>query len=95
MCDAEGGPGQKRNLGLAMLVFAVAMLWSEVGAQAQSWPVYGGDAAGTRYSAATKITKANVAKLGVAWTYHTGDAARHGAAFIRSSFEVTPILASG
>src|SRR6476661_658217 len=27
--------------------------------------------------------------------YHTGDMARHGAAFIRSSLEVTPILASG
>ena len=51
--------------------------------------------AGTRYSPATGITKANVAELRVAWTYHTGDAAQHGAAFTRSSFEVTPILAAG
>ncbi len=80
MRDAEAGPGQKRNLDLAMLVFAAAMLSSAAGAQAQTWSVYGGDASGTRYSAATEITKANVAKLRVAWTYHTGDAARHGAA---------------
>jgi hypothetical protein len=64
-----------------MLVLAAAMLSSAAGAQAQSWSVYGGDDAGTRYSAATEITKANVAKLRVAWTYHTGDAVRHGAAF--------------
>ena len=43
---------------------------SPTDAQAQSWSVYGGDAAGTRYSPATGITKANVAELRVAWTYH-------------------------
>ena len=95
MRDAEPGRGQRRNFGIAMLVLAAAMLSSAAGAQAQSWSVYGGDAAGTRYSPATEITKANVAELRVAWTYHTGDAARHGAAFTRSSFEVTPILAAG
>jgi quinoprotein glucose dehydrogenase len=71
------------------------MLSSAVNAQAQTWSVYGGDAAGMRYSGATEITKANVTKLRVAWTYHTGDAARHGAAFTHSSLEVTPILAAG
>ena len=95
MRGAEPGPGQRRNFGIAMLLLAVAMLSSAADAQAQSWSVYGGDAAGTRYSPATGITKANVAELRVAWTYHTGDAARHGAAFTRSSFEVTPILAAG
>jgi glucose dehydrogenase len=94
MRDAEAGPSHK-NLCLAMLVLAAAMPWSVAGAQAQSWSVYGGDAAGTRYSTATEITKANVAELRVAWTYHTGDAARHGASFARSSFEVTPVLVAG
>jgi quinoprotein glucose dehydrogenase len=94
MRDAKADRRQT-DLRLAMLMLAAAMSWSAAGAQAQTWSVYGGDAAGTRYSAATEITKANVAKLRVVWTYHTGDAARHGAAFTRSSFEVTPILASG
>jgi quinoprotein glucose dehydrogenase len=94
MRDAEADPGHK-YLCLATLVLAAAMLSSAAGVRAQSWSVYGGDAAGTRYSPATGITKANVAELRVAWTYHTGDAARHGAAFTHSSFEVTPILASG
>ena len=95
MRGAEPGRGQRRNFGIAMLLLAVAMLSSATDTQAQSWSVYGGDAAGTRYSPATGITKANVAELRVAWTYHTGDAVRHGAAFSRSSFEVTPILAAG
>jgi glucose dehydrogenase len=67
MRDAEVDPGHK-NLCLAMLVLAAAMLSSAAGVQAQSWSVYGGDAAGTRYSPATGITKANVAEIRVAWT---------------------------
>jgi glucose dehydrogenase len=42
-----------------MLVLEAAMPWSATGAQAQTWSVYGGDAAGTRYSPATGITKAS------------------------------------
>src|SRR5262245_38848074 len=95
MRSAETGPGQRQKLGLSMLVLAAAMLSLAAGTQAQSWSTYGGDAGGTRYSAATGITKANVADLRVAWVYHTGDAARHGAAFARSSLEVTPILSAG
>jgi glucose dehydrogenase len=74
MRDAKADRHQT-DLRLA-LVLAVAMLSSAVNAQAQTWSVYGGDAAGTRYSTATEITKANIAELRVAWTYHTGDAAR-------------------
>lgn len=37
------------------------------------WPVYGGNAAGNRYSALTQINKGNVAKLQPAWTYDTGE----------------------
>jgi quinoprotein glucose dehydrogenase len=94
MRDAEVGPGHK-NVRLAMFVLAAAMLSSVAGAQPLGWSVYGGDAAGTRYSTATEITKDNVAELRVAWTYHTGDAARHGASFARSSLEVTPVLVAG
>jgi quinoprotein glucose dehydrogenase len=64
-------------------------------ASAQGWPDYGGDAGGTRYSAAHQITRDNVGRLTLAWTYHTGEAARRGAAFQRSATEVTPILAEG
>jgi quinoprotein glucose dehydrogenase len=62
-------------------------------ADAQGWQVYGGDAAGTRYSAAALITRDTVNRLAPAWTFHTGDrwpAGRQGA-----SFENTPVLADG
>src|ERR1700736_2032237 len=49
----------------------------------------------SRLSGAAQITKANVAGLALAWTYHTGEPARRGAAFKRSIFQVTPIVADG
>ena len=61
MRDAEVGPGHK-NVRLAMLVLAAAMLSSAAGAQPQGWSVYGGDAAGTRYSTATARHGASFAR---------------------------------
>ena len=57
------------------------------------WAFYGGDAGGQRYSPAAQITPANVKHLTVAWTYSTGEAARHD--LTHASFEITPILANG
>lgn len=65
-------------------------------AQSAGWPAYGGTVAGTRYSAASQITVANVAQLKLAWTFHTSALA--GASdFVKSkaAFEATPILHNG
>lgn len=51
------------------------------------WPVWGGDAAGTRFSALAQITPANVDRLELAWTYHFGPAPPGAPA----SLEVTPL----
>jgi len=59
------------------------------------WPFYGGDAGGQRYSSAAQITPDNVRGLKVAWTYSTGEMARHPKDIERASFENTPILAGG
>ena len=59
------------------------------------WPFYGGDAGGQRYSTADQITPVNVRGLKVAWTYSTGEMARHGKALDHAAFENTPILAGG
>jgi quinoprotein glucose dehydrogenase len=58
------------------------------------WPAYGRDGGGSRYAPIAQITRDNVNKLRVAWTYHTGaipmtDAGR------KSAFEATPILVDG
>lgn len=55
----------------------------------QGWRVYGGDLAGTKYSALTQINAGNVAQLEVAWIYRTGD--QRG----RSTIECNPIIVDG
>ncbi len=52
-------------------------------AQAQNWPVYGGDTGNTRFSQATQINTGNVNKLKVAWALQLGS---------NRSQESTPIL---
>jgi quinoprotein glucose dehydrogenase len=39
----------------------------------RGWATYGGDAGQRRYSALAQITRANVARLEVAWTYDSGE----------------------
>ena len=50
---------------------------------ADDWPHYGNEAGGSRFSPLTQIDRSNVARLQVAWTFHTGDT--------QTSLEVTPI----
>jgi quinoprotein glucose dehydrogenase len=54
------------------------------------WPAYGRSNAGLRYSPLDQITPRNVAKLQVAWTYHTGDVRGDGDP-VETTYEVTPI----
>ena len=54
-----------------------------IAAQAQNWPVYGGDTGNTRFSQATQINTGNVNKLKVAWALQLGS---------NRSQESTPIL---
>ena len=55
----------------------------------QNWPTYGGNPAGTRYSTLKQITRENVSRLEVAWTYDTGDA------FKGSEMQCQPIVIRG
>jgi quinoprotein glucose dehydrogenase len=57
------------------------------------WPVYGGDAGGTRYSPLAEINKGNVGALTLAWEYHTGDVTGEGGLGAKREFEATPIVA--
>jgi quinoprotein glucose dehydrogenase len=83
---------------LFLIAFACCIFNSSLFGQTLSdtnWPYYGGDAGGMRYSPLTQINPANVAKLKVAWVFHTGDVSdgKHGKQ--RSGFEATPILVDG
>src|SRR5437867_8260613 len=62
---------------------------------AGDWPVYGRDPGGARFSPLTKITRANVAHLQVAWTYHTGIPDMSSMSHRPPSLEVTPLVVDG
>lgn len=62
------------------------------GGPVADWPAYGGDPGGTRYSPLTQITRDNVRRLQVAWTFHTGDVPTKAQG---AAFEATPILVDG
>jgi quinoprotein glucose dehydrogenase len=59
------------------------------------WPVYGRDPGGARFSPLTQITRANVAQLQVAWTYHTGMPDMSSMSHRPPALEVTPIVVDG
>ncbi|HPE47737.1 MAG TPA: pyrroloquinoline quinone-dependent dehydrogenase [Hyphomonas sp.] len=58
----------------------------------QAWTAYGGDAQGTRYSAAGQIAPDNVGQLEIAWTFRTGALDGHEDIIRDTAFETTPIL---
>jgi quinoprotein glucose dehydrogenase len=63
---------------------------------AAGWPEYGGDAGGRRFTPLADVTPANVERLRVAWTHHTGDLpASRGPHASTLASEVTPILVEG
>ncbi len=59
------------------------------------WPAYGRDPGGARFSPLTQITRANVAQLQVAWTYHTGMPDMANMSHRPPALEVTPIVVDG
>jgi len=77
-------------LHLAPLVFAVAFLQGQA-----DWPVYGHDAGGSRFSPAAQITRGNVNRLTVAWTYRTGETDPRFKTDKPTAFEATPLVVDG
>ncbi len=79
----------------AGLPMASAQSSNPAGATKDEWGYYGHDAGGTRYSPLTQINRENVAKLKVAWVFHTGDVSDGKGRAKRSGLETTPILVDG
>jgi membrane-bound PQQ-dependent dehydrogenase (glucose/quinate/shikimate family) len=80
---------------LATLAALFAMVAPAPRGTVDDWPAYGHDAGGMRHSPLTQIDRSNVARLDVAWTFHTGDVAAGGGGRPRSGFETTPIVIDG
>ena len=64
-------------------------------ARDQEWPYYGGDAGGQKYSTLADINRSNVAGLGLAWQWHTGEVPLPRFATSPGMFEATPLMVDG
>ena len=83
------------TMGVLALGAAAALALAPARAAAEDeWAFYGHDAGGQRFSPLTRIDRANVAGLKLAWTFHTGDLA-DGHDGPRSGLETTPLFIDG
>jgi len=91
-----------RSRRLLLLAFAVCLLVASGSGPAfapsgpvDDWPYYGHDPGGMRYSPLVEIDRENVARLKVAWVFHTSDISDGSHGRKRSGFETTPIVVDG
>lgn len=77
---------------ISRLIAAALLLPAAIPAQEIGWTANGGDPQGTRYSTASAITRDNVTRLEVAWTYRTGESEPLFATAKPTSFEATPLV---
>jgi quinoprotein glucose dehydrogenase len=73
----------------------IALIAGPALSQNVEWPVFGGDQAGTKYSALTQINKTNVRNLKVAWEWRTGEKPLEQFHTTPAVFEVTPVMVDG
>ncbi|MEP7324443.1 MAG: pyrroloquinoline quinone-dependent dehydrogenase [Gemmatimonadota bacterium] len=81
-----------RRFTIALAALNLAALSAAHG-QTTEWSAYGRDAGGTRLAPLADINRGNVARLKLAWTYHTGEAADSTGP--HNSFEATPLMVNG
>ena len=74
-----------------LLFLLACCLW----AGDNDWTAYGRDPGGTRYSPLRQITRDNLPRLKVAWTYHTGALDPATQLNEKAAFEATPVLLEG
>jgi quinoprotein glucose dehydrogenase len=80
---------------IAVLIAVAATICTSAAAQEIAWPANGRDLEGTRYLPAAEITRENIDRLEVAWTYRTRETQRRFATRQETAFETTPILIDG
>ena len=73
----------------------LAIVLTALQAQEIGWMANGRDLQGTRYLPASEIVRETVARLEVAWTYHTGETDPRFATRKPTAFEATPLVVDG
>jgi quinoprotein glucose dehydrogenase len=87
--------GAATTLGVGALYATVAATDRGPVAGAVEWAAYGRDALGSRYAPVAEVTRENVDRLRVAWTYRTGEMRPEFATKRYTSFEATPLVVDG
>ena len=85
--------GSATVAGVAAVSGAVTRSAADGGAV--EWTAYGRDALGSRYAPVAEITRDNVARLAVAWTYRTGEMRPEYKTDEPTSLEATPLVVDG
>ena len=80
---------------LRSVLFLFVLVVSVPRAQEVAWVANGRDLEGTRYLPASEITRDNVGRLQVAWTYRTGEADERFKTKKPAAFEATPLVIDG
>jgi quinoprotein glucose dehydrogenase len=62
---------------------------------AVEWRDYGGDKGGLHWSPLAEVTRANVGRLELAWSYRHGDVSDGSDGTTRTSFNATPLMVDG
>ncbi len=75
----------------ALVVAGIAAFRSSNGAIVE-WPYYGGDQGGTRYSRLTEISRENLSRLHIAWTWKTRETELTQYGTHPGAFENTPLM---
>lgn len=85
----------RRRVPVLLLLTLAGSTWNKADTQPiparVDWRAHGATAEHTQHSPAALITPANVGRLQVAWTYHTGDASNDG----RSQIQCNPVVIDG
>ena len=80
---------------LALLALVLPLAAGPVAPPSSDWAAYGRDPGGSRHSPLTQIDRANVARLEVAWTFHTGEAGVTPKRGRPPALEATPLVVEG
>jgi quinoprotein glucose dehydrogenase len=80
----------RKTAALLAVLITATLHGQEIG-----WTANGRDPEGTRYLPASVITRENVSRLEVAWTYRTGEADSRFATRKPTAFEATPLVIEG
>ena len=76
---------------LLAYLLQLALALTACAGESKDWPVYLGDNERTHFSPLKQINAKNVARLQVAWTYHSGDAPSGD----RSQIQCNPLIIGG